>query len=270
MQGLRFRYSGVNPSAPVAYCSFYAMHTVVEILFVSHDEKRAREEADNMKAMADCLEAELSRHFGGGPLHRLNSSLSFEDAGEELFFCLELCEQFRGVCKGYFDIAALGPSRERPAYLLDTSGHRAKRVSGDVIVDLGGFAKGYAAEKIRKYLEGEGVSDALVNFGNSTVLGVGHHPLGDCWKVSPSSDETKCFNLKNSALSVSGVQADGRRHIVDPVTMTCPSKGYDVVVTGKSALLCEVLSTALYAAPERMQDEIMNKFPAYSAGHIRL
>lgn len=267
---MKFRYSGVNPSAPVAYCAFYAMHTLVEVLCVSADEASARAVSDRIRGMVAGLERELSRHLEGGPLNRINSSLEFEDAGDELFFCLELSEQFRDATAGYFDVAALSTSRERPSCIFSASGHRVKRVSGGILLDMGGFAKGYAAEKVRRLLEEEGIANALVNFGNSTVLGVGRHPLGDCWKVSPAADESVCLELRDSALSVSGVQAGGRRHIVDPIAMTCPSKGYGVVVTGKSALLCEMLSTALYAAPEEMQDSIMKGFPAYSAGHIKL
>lgn len=269
MQGLRFRYSAVNPTAPVAFCSFCAMHTVVELLFVSGNEARSKAAGAKVQTLVLDLEHSLSRHIDGGPLQRLNSSVGFFDTGDELFFCLELCENLRKATCGYFDIAALSQSRERPAYRFSLSEHKASRVSAEILLDLGGFAKGYAAEKVRKFLcEEEEVTDALVNFGNSTVVGIGHHPLGDCWKISPVGQEDKYFQLKDSALSVSGISSDGRRHIVDPITMTCPEKSSSLAVTGKSALICEILSTALYAAPEDLHKKILDNFPSYSVENI--
>ena len=271
MQGLKFRYSAVNPDAPVAYCSFPAMHTEVEVLFVSNDEARSKEAAQRVQECAISLERSLSRHIEGSPLHRLNSVSGFTDVDDELFFSLELCDNLRKASCNYFDIAALSPTRERPAYRFAASEHKVARTSPEVLLDFGGFAKGYAAEKIRKLLcDEEGVANALVNMGNSTVLGIGHHPLGDCWKVSPAGHKEMNFELNDSALSVSGISPDGRRHIVDPVTMTCPQKDGTVIVTGRSALICEILSTALYAAPVEMHNKILENFPAYKAGVIAI
>ena len=271
MQGIKFRYSGVNPSAPVAYCAFYAMNTVVEVLWCSGEEERSRSLAQRMRDIVAGLEHSLSRHLEGGPLFLLNKSERFEHVDEELFFALELCEQFREATCGYFDVAALGSSRERPACQFSMDGHNVKRVSDGILIDFGGFAKGYGAEKLRKFLcEEEGIENAIVNFGNSTVLGIGHHPLGDCWKVSPASDANICFQLRDSAVSVSGRSPEGRLHIVDPFTMSCPSRTENVVVSGRSALICEILSTALYAAPQEKHGKILENFPAYEAGTIGL
>ena len=273
MQGLKFVHSTKNPSAPVAYCSFTAMHTSIECLFVDEDEIHANLTAKRICDLVKGLELSLSRHLVNGPLYRLNSSTDFISVDDDLYMSLELCEQMRTATCGYFDIAALCPSRERPAYSTVPATHSVRRASGDIFLDLGGFAKGYAAEKVRSMMTGEGIGSALLNFGNSTVVGIGHHPLGESWIVTPSSSRTSGeeradFHLCDSAVSLSGRTPDGRDHIVDPHTMRCASKDGMVVVSGRSALVCEVLSTALYAAPEVKQEEILRQFPNYTATRL--
>ena len=43
-------------------------------------------------------------------------------------------------------------------------------------VDLGGIAKGYAADRLTELLEGYGVSSALLSLGSSTIALMGDNP----------------------------------------------------------------------------------------------
>lgn len=270
MEGLRFIHSKANVEAPVAYCSFTAMHTKFEALFVEADEAKARLVCSGLVELAGGLDDSLSRHKLGGDLYRLNLETGFVGLNPDLFFSLELCEQMRAATKGYFDIAALSKSRCRPAYETNCRDHSARRYDTNILIDLGGFAKGYALEKMKDLLSGEyKVFDAILNFGNSSVLGMGHHPLGDCWMVSPAKEGAeKTFRLCGEALSLSGRTAGVREHIIDPLTGCYATKGGDVAVTGPSALVSEILSTALYAAPKTEWNEIMSLFKSYKAEEI--
>lgn len=270
MQEIKFIHSTTNPDAPVAYCSFTAMHTVIEVLFVHDDEHKAREISGAIRDLVLELEGKFSRHIAGSDVSRLNGSTGIMAVDPELYFSLELCEQFRKATQGYFDIAALSPSRHRPAYETQPSEHKVRRCSSDIKLDFGGYAKGYALEQVKKMLSGTyGVADALINFGNSSVYGLGHHPLGDCWPVSPAQGSaTQAFRLKDSALSVSGKTAGVREHIIDPVSGSLASKNKDIAVSGQSALVCEILSTALYAAPRETWPAIMHNFEAYKVEEI--
>lgn len=268
MQGLKFIHSTRNPEAPVAFCSFAAMHTKMEMLFVEAERDRAERLCREVKEMTADLERSLSRHIPGSCLFRLNRT---DDAGkvdDTLYFALELCEQMRGATKGYFDIAALSPTRHRPAYVTEPSSHEVRRSGSDVTIDLGGFAKGFALEKIREHLASAGVMAALVNFGDSSVLGMGHHPFGEYWSVSPAKGSGE-FHLNDSALSISGRAKGGIEHIVDPSTGRLASKTGSVAVSGRSALICEILSTALYAAPEEKWKDVLSSFPGYETKEIR-
>lgn len=267
---MKFIHSTVNPNAPVAFCSFTAMHTVIEVLFVHEDERKAREICGAVRGLVTGLEQKLSRHIATSGLSMLNSSSESVAVNEELYFSLELCEQLRAATGGYFDIAALSSSRHRPAYETLPAEHKARRCDKGILLDLGGFAKGFALEKVKKLLAGTyGIGSALINFGNSSVAGLGHHPLGDCWLVSPAGkEEAHTFRLCNSALSISGKTAGVREHIIDPGTGSPASKDKDIAVLGQSALVCEILSTALYAAPREKWPAMLQNFAAYKVEEI--
>lgn len=245
------------------------MHTEMEVLFIHPDRGAARQICEEIRTLAAELEMKFSRHVVQGELRRLNEATGPVVLSDDLFMAVELCEQFRNATAGYFDIAALSTTRERPALRLYPPTHEAQRSSKDVLLDFGAFAKGYALDRVRKMLVEEyGIASALLDFGSSSVLGIGTHPLGDCWKVSDDRERV-CFRLKDSALSISGRARSGRAHIMDPHTLVPVSKDADVAVTGPSASICEVLSTALFAAPKGEWDRITAHFDKYEIKELK-
>lgn len=95
-----------------------------------------------------------------------------------------------------------------------------------VMVDLGGFAKGYALDRAAQILRAEHVSAALINVGGN-ILAIGS-PGARPWQVGvqdPRSDGmvASVFLHDNEAIGTSGdyqryFSADGKRrpHIIDP------------------------------------------------------
>lgn len=52
----------------------------------------------------------------------------------------------------------------------------------DMLIDLGGIAKGYAADEVKKILKDNGIKSAIINLGGN-VLTVGENPQGRPWRV---------------------------------------------------------------------------------------
>jgi len=240
------------------------MHSRLELLFVCPDAVKSRRLCERAEELVKNESLEFDRHLSESPTARLNSSSGRVALGEDLFFALELCEKFRKLTDGYFDIAALGSSKPRPAYELFPETHEAALTGSGLLLDFGGFAKGFALESVRNLLAGEGISDGLLNFGNSSVVGMGKHPFGSCWRVR-SEEGGHTFELKDSAFSLSGRSRSGKDHIMDPHSSRPAPAGPWVAVSGRSALLCEILSTAVYAAPIGERDRIMESFEGYIA-----
>lgn len=137
---------------------------------------------------------------------------------------------------------------------LDSKGCTAFLRRRGMTLDLGGIAKGWAADEARRILTESGAERALINFGG-TVLSVGgtvdagiqdpfqrtgisfgHLPL--CGKAAVTSG----FNER---YFVSG----GKRyhHIIDPRTGKPSGSGLaSVTLTGESAAALDALSTAIF------------------------
>lgn len=133
----------------------------------------------------------------------------------------------------------------------------------DIHLDLGGIAKGYIADRTAGFLEQEGVTSAVVNFGGNVVV-VGEKPDGSPWVIGvekPFSGQEEeaieareligTVSIQSGSVVTSGTYErkfyqDGKLyyHILDPNT------GYprqtdvmSVTVTGASSTECDALST---------------------------
>lgn len=257
---MEFTYSTQNPDCPVAYASLRAMHTECEFLLPRCPEKEAREWCGEAEALIEEADQRYNRFSSDSLLYQVNAQAPSHPvkADEELFLVLELCETFRKATRGWF--CAGTP-------LLDA---REKTVSlrGDSL-DLGGFIKGFVLDKILKQT-GLPCDNALLSLGGSSSYAKGHHPFSDTWGVSIPQrlfpgKTAHTFQLKDCALSVSGKDRRGRCHILNPWTGKAEDRGGPVAVTGPSPLVCEVLSTALWIAPENERKLILDAFEGYQS-----
>lgn len=269
---VEFTYSTKNAECAVAYARFHAMHTRMEIVLPRLDEPLAKSIVDDVECRVKSLERLMNRFDNRSPLSMINAMAATESVtvDEELFMALELSEVFRRATEGYFDVAVSEEPRKGVAYMLDGKSHTIRFAAADVRLDLGGFAKGFALERVCGVLREQGVESAVVNFGNSSIAALGHHPYGEWWPIGVANRScagavAEEFRLCDSALSVSGRAESGEYHILNPHTGLRVAGDELIAVEGRSALVTEVLSTALYAAPHNKRAEIMAQFEGYRA-----
>lgn len=273
-------YSRKNPDYPIVYATFGAMHTRVELLAVGLGEEQGRGLMAEAEREVRRLERLFNRFDSRSPLAVVNmtaigQSVKVED---ELFMALELCEVFRRATAGYFDVTAADDGVDAVSdgsggYALDGKGHSVRILREGARIDLGGFAKGYAAESVRRIFEQADVRQAVINFGNSSIVAMGHHPYGEWWPIGIEHRKVKSavareVKLKDGAMSVSGRAESGDYHIIDPMTGNRAVGEELIVVEGRSALVAEMLSTALYAAPRNRRAAIMAQYEGYVASEI--
>lgn len=198
----------------------------------------------------------------------------------DLFTVLEQSQQYARLTGGAFDVTvgpvvrmwrrtrrtkvlpeagALAAARELVGHeklTLDAAAKTATLAKSGMQLDLGGIAKGYAADAMQAVLRGNGVTQALVAAGGDIVV-TDPPPGATCWRVgvTPLGEEDKeapTLPLANAAVSTSGdaeqsVEIDGRRysHIVDPKTGLGLGERFQVTVVATSGTASDALATGL-------------------------
>jgi len=144
-------------------------------------------------------------------------------------------------------------------------------------LDLGGIAKGYAADEALAILRAKGLTRALV--AASGDIAAGQAPPGKRgWKVSISSldpstnQSTAAVLLRNAAISTSGdieqfIEIGGTRysHIVDPKTGHGLTNRIQVTVIARKATDTDALATAVSVLGPERGLQLVEAFPSCSA-----
>lgn len=240
----------------VHWWSGAAMGTTVQLCLVAVD--RPAEATRRAEAILEEVEQELSVFRPDSDVSRLNASAgAWIPVGPHLEPVVAAAENYRVLSGGAF--AAVTGGSGAPAPLVrfrDRRGVRQARLEPGVRLDLGGIAKGYAADLVRDSVPGgRGV---LVSVGTSSISVLGRPPEHACWRIalrSPWQQVTESvgyLDVPSGSFSVSGI--NGYRigsgpavpgHVVDPRSGLRPRTDLCAVgVLGDSGVRCEAWSTA--------------------------
>jgi thiamine biosynthesis lipoprotein len=173
------------------------------------------------------------------------------------------------------DISTLIKIRMKDRLELSAEDHSIKYISPLVKFDSGAFGKGYALESLKMILLSYNIKNAFISFGDSSVMTLGKHPAGNCWKIGirdlVNDDENAwVFELNEGSVSSSGNTNYNRvkleaGHLVNPLNGHKSGKKGVVSVMGESAMIAEILSTALFIADSEKRTEIVHNFSQYKA-----
>lgn len=126
-------------------------------------------------------------------------------------------------------------------------------------IDLGGIAKGYIADKVKKYLLSEGVKQGIINLGGN-ILVIGSKNEGQPWKIGIQNPfETRGNHIGiaeviDKTIVTSGIYerffyADGKRyhHILDSETgYPVDNNLASVTIISDKSIDADALSTSLF------------------------
>jgi FAD:protein FMN transferase len=275
--------------------AFTAMGTEIELLLEAEDSSLLPE----VEAEFRRLETVLSRFRPDSELSRLNEA----GAGHvcpELLEVIELAVEARAASGGRFDPtvhdavvaagydrsfellpgvepwAAAAPARVGGAVTIDrTTSHVA--LEHGYRIDLGGIAKGWAADRALAALATAG--PALVNAGGDIAA------AGRVWPIAVDAGSSKItLGLEDGGIATSGRDrrtwarnGEVAHHLIDPATgLPAESDVVTVTVAAGSASEAEVLAKTLFLAgdSQRALDEAeLAQIPAVlatSAGEVLL
>ena len=266
----------------------FVMDTIVTITVVAEDEEEAGAAIEKGLDELRRLEGLLNFFSEKSEITRINrnAGLGPVKVSEETFEVVRRAVEVSEETGGAFDITVgrltglydfhkkILPSEEeirealrfvnfRDIILDSKAGTVFLRKKG-MVVDTGGIAKGFAADRVVAVLKGLGIKAALVAVAGD-IRGYGLKPDGTPWKVGikdprgGKDDLIAVLSLKDSAISTSGDYErffirDGVRyhHLLDPATGH-PARGLrSVTVIAPEGVLTDSLATALFiAGPER-------------------
>lgn len=143
-------------------------------------------------------------------------------------------------------------------------------------IDVGGIAKGYAAEEAARVLREEGVENAILDFGGDIVT-IGGRPDGTPWRIGiqhPSGQRGRFIGIlesRDESVVSSGAYEryfteDGVRyhHIFDPATgYPAETDLTSVTVVGVGAMQTDALSTAIFVMGLDAGLALLESLPEY-------
>ena len=250
-----------------------AMATVFELFIVHPDNQYARSAAWEAFRLVDRLEQDISRFIPNSDISRINSLASGDSTriSPDTFECLVQCSQLYAATSGAFDISVghyiqawltpdkmlRQPTADELAFArnhtglqhieLDENQFLVRVIEGPMFLDLGGFGKGYAVDKMAELLKDWELANFFIHSGSSSVLAVGNQPGENGWRISihsPFDDQPLVEQriLLNEAMSSSGLEKG--HHIIDPRTGRPLERERAVWTCAPSAGIADGLSTA--------------------------
>lgn len=253
----------------ILYAWFSAMHTRIDMILCDKTEDELKDTAHRIKEELTQLEKLANFYDEASELYRMNAMASGSPVtvSEELYTMIETALQYRGRTQGCFDITVQSADYDkdtaRNVKLLHDSRSIYFQQSG-VRIDLSGFLKGYALDKVKAILEEDTIKNALISMGNSSVWAMGNHPYGEGWKVGfngqAGTTGTDSLTLHNQCLTTSGNEIKERKHIIDPQTGRYVEGAKQVAVITPTGVEGEVLSTSLFVATPEQWDTLIETF----------
>lgn len=240
------------------YAWFQAMHTRIDLLFYGKPETELQSVVTQIFEELKRLEKTANYFDPSSELSQVNQTVSSHPVSisEDLFRMIGLCLEYNKKTNGYFDVTIHSENYQTnciQSIILDKEKQAISFTKSGIKIDLSGFLKGYALEKAREILLKNSVENALLNFGNSSILALGNHPNGEGWKING------CL-LKNQCFSTSGNEIGERKHIISPYTKNYVEGEGKISVLSKTGTDGEVLTTALFAATPNERNQIMANF----------
>jgi thiamine biosynthesis lipoprotein len=265
--------------------------TVITIQLYDSD---AQEELDHCFEICERYENMLSRTIEGSEVYQINhANGETTSVSNDTARLIQTGLHYSELSDGAFDItiAPLSilwdfknntgtiPSQEDIEEALSHVGYENIELNGNNVtlkdpkaaIDLGALAKGYIADRIKRYLVSKGIESGIINLGGN-VLTIGSKPDGEAFNIGIQ----KPFDERNSTITSVKVtdqsvvssgnyeryfEKDGKiyHHILDTSTgYPVDNNLYEVTILSDGSITGDCLSTTCYALGLEKGMELIN------------
>lgn len=176
------------------------------------------------------------------------------------------------------EIAALLPLVDYTKVILDPETREVYLPVEGMALDLGGIAKGYAADEVKQILLDHGVNKAIVNLGGN-VLTLGRKIDGSLWRIGIQDPDdgrgayVMIVELDDTSLVTSGpyerfleIEGETYHHILNTKTgFPVESDFTSVSIITQSSFLADALSTSVYALGYEKGMDLINSLDGVQA-----
>jgi thiamine biosynthesis lipoprotein len=255
------------------------MGTAIRVELWCDGRCEAHAAMDAVMAEMHRIDRTMSPHKPGSELSRINARAASAPVvlSEEMFLLVERSLHFSRLSGGAFDISyasvgqlydyrrhirpdegAIARARQAVGHehlILDAKARSLRFARPGMRIDLGGFAKGHAADNAAAILSRRGIRHAIVSAGgDSRVIG---DRRGRPWTVAIRDPRRQAaaavLPLVDVSISTSGdyerfFEQDGVRchHLIDPRTGKSPSSVHSVTILADDGLTSEALSKSVF------------------------
>jgi thiamine biosynthesis lipoprotein len=236
---------------------------------------------ESVKAIRS-VEKQMSLFHPDSALSRLNRFGELQKPDAELVSVLTLAQHVSRRSAGVFDVTMQPlwglwslhsqtqtlPSVKALSQTRSLVNWRALTVSPEVVrlnvkgmgVSLNGIAQGYAADKVRAVLQSHGVQHALIDTGETALLGKSAN--GEDWRfaVEPSVASTVAPPVIHPHGLATATSSDAHtafsadhlhHHILNPHTGDSPTHWATVSVIAPSCAMADALTKVFFMSPPR-------------------
>lgn len=285
---------GQNTAKDPAVGQSYALGTICTQTIYAGDETVIAE-ADQL--LFD-IDARMSLFREQSEVDKINESGDFVEVSEDTYAVIELAQSISAATDGAFDISmgiltqewdiTNNPHVPEDAIIkeeLKQVGYEAIELKDGKVktpapmkIDLGGIAKGFAADEIAKLYREKGVTSATINLGGN-IYAVGQKPDGSAFRIGiadpeNSADYFAIVSLPDrTALVTSGAYERNftengvfYHHILDPKT-GYPSNSdiKSVSIFAESSARADALSTAVFVLGSEKGMDVLNAMEGIEA-----
>ncbi len=295
--------TGCGAKEPVSQ-EFFCLDTVCTITIYGQAGGKAEKILEEAVQMCMDYENVLSRTVKGSDVDRINKAgCKPVEISDDTVAVIKKGIEFGELSDGKFDITigavssmwdfdeGVCPDDALIQSALKTVDYEQISIDGNKValgiegamLDLGGIAKGYIADRVTELLENNDVEHAIINLGGN-VVAIGEKEDNTPWVVGierPYSDRTAiigALEVVNETVTTSGVyercfDKDGRlyHHVLDPETGYPMSVAAEAVtVQGPAGMSAEsdAFGTMFLMLGEEDSKKVLEKYPDFRVAFI--